>query len=94
MKERFIGKHCLIRTYSAGVHIGTVEDIEGTNILLKNSRRLWFWKGAFTLSAVAKEGIGEGSRISTEVEELMLTEAIEIIPITIEAKKTYEKYYE
>jgi ferredoxin-fold anticodon binding domain-containing protein len=85
-----IGKYCVVRTYSAGVHIGTVEAISGTEVLLKNARRIWSWKGAFTLSEVAKNGINSDSRISETVDEILLTQAIELIPATNIAIKKFE----
>ena len=91
-----IGKYCLIRTYSAGVHVGEVADRAGTEVLLKNARRIHYWEGAFTLSAIALNGAGEGSRLSEPVPEILLTEAIEIIPCSeagaawLTAKKAHE----
>ena len=89
-----LGKHCVIRTYSAGVHVGIVEQTEGMEVLLKDSQRIWCWEGAFTLSAVAIDGVKDGSRISRKVPEIYLTEAIEFIPTTQEARDSYEKYTE
>ena len=81
-----IGKFAVVRTYSAGVHAGTVKEEDGKRIVLENARRLWFWRGAFTLSAVATKGIAEGSKISVPVPEITLTEAIEVIPASNEAQ--------
>ena len=76
------GPEVIIRTYSAGVHIGTIKSREGREILLTNARRLYSWSGAFTLNAVAQSGINRGSsRISKPVPEILLLEAIEVIPI-------------
>lgn len=78
-----LGPEVLVRTYSAGVHIGTMTSREGREVVLANARRLWSWAGAFTLSAVATKGVDrKNSRISTAVPTITLTEAIEIIPIT------------
>lgn len=82
-----IGKYAVVRTYSAGVHIGTIASQNGKEISLTNARRLWSWKGAFTLSEIATKGPGNGSKLSVEVPEISLTEAIEIIPTT-EAAQT------
>lgn len=89
-----IGRHCVIRTFSAGVHLGTVRSVNGKEVLLENARRLWSWKGAFTLSEVATSGVKSGSRISVEVPELLLTETIEIIPTQEDARKTFEAIHE
>jgi len=76
------GPEVIVRTYSAGVHIGTIVKREGTEVVLANARRLWSWQGAFTLSAVATNGIiRSNSRISVNVPEIILTQVIEIIPI-------------
>lgn len=88
-----LGKRCLIRTYSAGVHIGDVEYVNGMEVKLKNSLRLWKWEGGgLSLSAVATNGI-KGGRIN-KTGEVYLTNAIEFIPTSKEAEKTYVKFIE
>jgi len=88
-----IGRRCLIRTYSAGVHIGDVEKIDGMEVLLKNALRLWKWEGGgLSLSVVASEGI-KGGRLN-KTGEVYLTNVIEMIPTTAKAEKTYEKFIE
>lgn len=81
--ETTIGKKVVIRTYSAGVHFGTLEEKNGKEVTLSNARRLWSWNGALSLSEVATKGIDiKNSKISEPVEYIMLTEAVEIIPCT------------
>lgn len=76
----------LIRTYSAGVHFGTLESKEGKEVVLSNARRLYQWSGACSLSQVATDGVRlSGSKISVIVPKITLTEAIEIIPMSEEA---------
>ena len=91
-----LGRRCLIRTYSAGVHIGDVEWINPDNsmeVKLKNALRLWKWEnGGLSLSAVANNGI-KGGRLN-ETGEVYLTNAIEYIPTTQKAEETYAKYIE
>ena len=73
----------IVRTYSAGVHIGTLKERNGKEVTLTTARRLWSWAGAFTLSAVATKGVDRAnSRISVAVPEILLTEAIEVIPVS------------
>ncbi len=88
-----LGKRCVIRTYSAGVHIGTVSQVSGMEVLLKDSLRLWKWEGGgLSLSAVANNGI-KGGRLN-RTGEVYLTNVIEFIPTTPEAEKTYVKFIE
>ena len=90
-----IGRRCLIRTYSAGVHIGDVVSVsdDGMGCLLKNAIRLWKWEGGgLSLSAVANSGI-KGGRLN-KTGEVWLTNAIEYIPTSALAEMTYEKFIE
>jgi len=73
------GTKVLVRTYSAGVHFGELLEQDGMIVKLRNAKRLWSWEGAFTLHAVAQEGVDlKKSRISVSVEEIII-EGIEII---------------
>ena len=88
-----LGRRCLIRTYSAGVHIGDVVAVNEMEVHLKNSLRLWKWQGGgLSISAVANNGI-KGGRID-KTGEVYLTNVIEIIPTTEQAEKSYEKFIE
>jgi len=82
-----IGKFVIVRTYSAGVHYGTLKERTGTELVLTNARRVHYWEGAASLSQMAIDGIKkpEPSRVSVVVPEILVTEAIEVIPCTPEA---------
>ena len=88
-----LGRRCLIRTYSAGVHIGDVVAVNGMEVQLKNALRLWKWEGGgLSLSAVANNGIN-GGRLN-KTGEVYLTNVIEFIPTTAKAEATYVKFIE
>lgn len=78
--------YVLVRTYSAGVHIGTLESRTGQEVVLSNTRRIWSWKGANTLHEISLRGVASGSRISEAIPTNTLTQAIEIIPCSDEAR--------
>lgn len=79
MKE---GQYVVVRTYSAGVHVGEFVTRNGREVTLRNARRIWSWEGAYTLHEVAAVGVGPGSRVSVAVPSIDLTEAIEVIECT------------
>lgn len=81
------GQFVIVRTYSAGVHIGTLSGMSGKEVVLTDARRLWYWKGANTLHEVSQKGVTKGSKISEPVPLIRLTEAIEVIPCSDEAKE-------
>lgn len=81
------GHYSVVRTYSAGVHVGIVTVRAGSEVILSQARRIWSWKGANTLHEIALRGVGSGSRVSEEVDGVLLTGVIEIIPCTADAER-------
>jgi len=85
----------IIRTYSAGVHFGTLVEKErgagGTHVVIENSRRIWKWIGANSLSELATIGtsIPSECRFSIPVRKIELL-AIEIIYMTDVAIESME----
>jgi len=77
-----IGKYVIIRTYSAGVWCGILDQKSGKEVILKEARRMYqFWcTQGISLSSVALYGLNQAkSRICAPVDEIWL-EAIEILP--------------
>ena len=80
-------KYVCIRTYSAGCHCGYLESKDGMNVVLRNSRRLWYWDGAASLSQLSMEGVSKPDKCKfpCEVDRIELS-AIEIIDMTEKAR--------
>lgn len=81
-----LGKYCVIRTYSAGVHVGVVKSRTGREVELTDACRIWSWAGAKTLSEISLRGVGSGSKVSEVVASIVLTEVIEVIQCTSDAE--------
>jgi hypothetical protein len=81
-------EYVIVRTYSAGVFAGYLKKREGKETELLNARRIWYWKGAASLSQLATDGTNAPSecKFPCEVESVILTESIEIIPCTEKAR--------
>ncbi|HAD84991.1 MAG TPA: hypothetical protein DCG71_09135 [Brevundimonas sp.] len=94
LQSALIGQKVIVRTFSAGVHIGTLDAKAGKEVRLSGAHRAWYWKGAFTLNEIAVKGVGSGSKIGVAVPIVELTEAIEIIPISDDAFATLEAHVE
>lgn len=79
-------RYVIVRTYSAGVHAGYLADQseDGKRVKLLDSRRIWYWSGAFTLSEMSQSGVSDpdNCKFSIAIPEIEITEAIEIIPCT------------
>lgn len=74
----------MVRTFSAGVFYGELKSREGKEVVLQNARRVWHWQGAATLSQLAQSGTSspEKCKFPEPVSEVILTEVIELIPVT------------
>ena len=80
--------YVIVRTYSAGVFAGYLRSREGTEVVLREARRLWYWDGAASLSQLAVEGVSKPKtcKFPTPVQKITLTEAIEILEVSPEAQ--------
>ena len=97
VKKQIVCKdQVLVRTYSAGVHFGELEQRDGKEVTLKNARRIWYWDGACSLSQIAVDGLpnDENQKISVAVPSILLTESIEIISMTETATKNLSEVKE
>ncbi len=80
----------IIRTYSAGVHVGEVAsyDVTSRSAVLNGGHRIWRWRGANTLTELSLRGasMDEYTRISERGPDgHILMDVIEVIPCTPEA---------
>jgi hypothetical protein len=86
-----VGEYCIARCYSAGVHAGEVVSVDGENVVLKDSRRLWSWKAndGIALSGVAQHGIKTSEcKVDVNNPVIYLTGVCELIPCTKKAKES------
>ena len=85
-----VGEFVIVRCRDAGVHAGFLVSHNGRECVLKESRRLWYWKpanGAAFLSGVATEGLHKDSKVGAPID-VHLTENCEIIRCTDEARES------
>jgi hypothetical protein len=77
----------LLRTKSAGVHVGELVSRSGQEASLRNAVRIWRWQGANTLHEISLSGIDSAAtsgytRVSDPVDEITVLEVIEVIPVS------------
>jgi hypothetical protein len=86
------GDYVIARTYSAGVFAGEMGERNGKELTLCNARRIWYWDGAASLSQLAQTGTTkpENCKFPESVKEVLLTEVIEILSVTDQARKSIE----
>ena len=92
MVNKFFGKKVIVRGDRSGVFFGTLTGKHGSEVELENCRRLWYWDGAASLSQLAMEGVKRPNncKFTMTVNEIIITDAIEIILCTDEAIRNIE----
>ncbi len=89
MTKKKENPYVIVRTYSAGVFAGNMKSRKGQEVELTDARRIWYWSGAASLSQLAMEGTKDQAncKFPQPVDSIILTQAIEIIPVTKAAEK-------
>ena len=82
----------LVRGKNSGVFFGEVAERNGTEVTMKNVRRIWYWDGAASISQLAQEGTvtPENCKFSVSVDEILVLDAIEIDLCSEQAVKSIE----
>lgn len=81
-------KYQIVRTFSAGVFAGFIENRKKDEVTMTMARRLWYWDGAASLSQLAMEGVKNpnGCKFPLPVERITLLGVIEILDCTDQAQ--------
>ena len=88
--ETLIGKKVLIRSVEAGIFFGTLINKEGSEVTLKNARRIWYWEGATDTCQIATNGISKKSKATTPVSQIIILNVVEIHPLMEKAIQNLE----
>ncbi len=85
-------EYVIIRADRAGVFAGYLESRDGTEVVLRDVRRLWYWSGAASLSELANKGVKNVSacKFPAPNKKIIVTGVIEVIPATETARKIIE----
>lgn len=85
--EHLIGKKVLARGESSGVFYGTLAEQDGREVRLTNVRNIWRWEGARCLMDFARDGVSspEGCNFSVVLDEIVMTDCIQLLPVSEKA---------
>jgi hypothetical protein len=85
-------QYVIIRANTAGCFAGILAAREGDCVTLKQSRRLWYWDGAASLSQLAQEGTSKPQNckfpVAVDLQEIF--GVTEILYVTETARKSIE----
>ena len=85
-------KFVVTRSVNAGVHVGYLSSVDGKEVTLFNSIRIWYWKGAASLSQLAVDGVNKADecKFAVPVSEIFLSDVCEVIYCTDKAMKSLQ----
>ena len=81
-------QYVIVRTESAGVFAGYIEKRTGSEVVMTDARRLWYWAGAASLSQLAVMGVSKPGdcKFPTPVPRVTLLGVIEILDVSDDAR--------
>jgi len=84
-------RYVIVRTYAMGVFAGYLDPASTETVkIVTEARRLWFWKGAASLSQLAVDGVKCPNECKFPVSvariELTSPQGFEVIEVTEKAK--------
>lgn len=89
--NQFVGKYVIVRSRNEGINAGKVIELDDTEVILEDARRLYYHKPANKelswYEGVALEGLSKDSKVGAEVTKLIV-EDYSITICTKDAEKS------
>ena len=91
-----LGKKVIVRADRAGVFFGTLTEKDGSEVVLTSVRKLFYWNGAAAIEQIAVDGVNKQNdcKFTVVVEEITISNVIQIIPCTEKAITNIENVKE
>ena len=85
-------KKVIVRANGAGVFFGELKEKNGTEVTMCNVRKLFYWDGAAAIEQLAVDGTlsPENCKFTVVVNEMTITNVLQIIPCTEKAINSLE----
>lgn len=85
-------RYVIARGSASGVNAGIVESIDGTTVVLRSARKIYYWAGAATLHELAQRGTSKPAdcKFPAPVDRVTQLDVCEIIDVSAAARKILE----
>lgn len=85
-----MSNYVLVRGDRSGVSVGKLVSENDRTVVLDECVRLWYWRGANSIMQLAVDGTKQPGecKFSVQTNNHKILDAIEIIPLTEDAKKS------
>jgi hypothetical protein len=77
-------EYVIVRGDRSGVFSGFKYSLDGRSIVLLDSRRLWYWEGAASISQIAESGVSKPDKCKfpVSVSKMIILDAVEVLSAT------------
>jgi hypothetical protein len=85
-------KYVIVRAKNAGVFAGYLGEENGSDVILEDARRLWYWSGASSISELAVNGTSDpdNCKFPVAVPKIKIKQVIEIIECSEKARQSIQ----
>lgn len=84
-------KYVIVRSVGAGVHAGELVSRTGQEVELRQARRVWYWKGAMSLSDLSLNGVATPAECKFGPPiSITVLGVVEIIPCSKKARESIQ----
>lgn len=82
----------IVRCDRSGVFYGEIKSRNGQEVVMANVKNIYYWSGAGSVMHLASDGVSRPSncKFTVTVPELVLTDAIQIIPCSDKAVQSLD----
>ncbi len=80
----------IVRADKAGVFFGEIKERNGSEVVMTNVRKIWYWDGAAAVEQLAVDGTKKPRecKFTVVIEEMEVFGVLQIIPCTDDAVKS------
>ena len=85
-------RYVLIRSHLAGVFVGVLLSRSRDSANMRDSRRVWYWKGRLAVDTLARMGPGDGSRLTGPVDQVIGGTILQVIDVPKSAEAHFRAW--
>lgn len=85
-------EYVIIRGKYSGATAGFLKSQEGSEVILLQARKLWYWSGAASLYELADRGVSkpENCKFPKIISEVKILDCVEVIKVSESGRKSIE----
>jgi hypothetical protein len=94
IRDEYLGKYVIVRTYASGVHFGKLKVYEPDirHIVLEDTRIIYTWNGQrLSLREISLDSIVDG-KMTVSIPQNIITDVLEILLVSERAEESLRNF--